>query len=67
LGNADCQGNLQPYVKSCAGTSAGKITDTEHSPNPTLKFLSTLKGLPARFKRYLGAVGCFGMGEFCTA
>ena len=40
------------------------VKDTEHSPNPSLKFLSTLRGLPARFKRYLGAVGLFGIGDF---
>ncbi|MGE4013994.1 MAG: MFS transporter, partial [Alphaproteobacteria bacterium] len=40
------------------------VRDPEHSPNPALKFFSTLKGLPARFKRYLGAVGIFGMGDF---
>ncbi len=40
------------------------VKDTEHSPNPSLKFFSTLRGLPARFKRYLGAVGLFGIGDF---
>jgi hypothetical protein len=32
-----------------------------------LKFFSTLKGLPARHKPYLGAVGIFGMAIFRTA
>jgi MFS family permease len=40
------------------------VKDPEHSPNPSLKFLSTLHGLPARFKRYLAAVGIFGAGDF---
>ncbi|KZD22823.1 MFS transporter [Tardiphaga robiniae] len=40
------------------------VRDPAHSPNPKLKFLSTLRGLPARFKRYLAAVGIFGIGDF---
>ena len=40
------------------------VHDPEHSPNPTLKLFSTLRGLPARFKRYLGAVGIFAAGDF---
>lgn len=40
------------------------VKDPEHSPNPALKFFSTLRGLPARFKRYLAAVGIFGIGDF---
>jgi MFS family permease len=40
------------------------VRDPEHSPNPTLKFFTALHGLPARFKRYLGAVGIFGVGDF---
>lgn len=40
------------------------VQDPEHSPNPALKFFSTLRGLPVRFKRYLGAVGLFGFGDF---
>lgn len=40
------------------------VKDPEHSPNPALKFFSSLRGLPARFKRYLGAVGVFGIGDF---
>ncbi len=40
------------------------VKDPESSPNPTLKFFSTLKGLPIRFKRYLAAVGIFGIGDF---
>jgi len=40
------------------------VKDPEHSPNPALKFFSTLRGLPKKFKRYLGAVGIFGIGDF---
>jgi MFS family permease len=40
------------------------VQDPEHSPNPALKFFSSLRGLPLRFKRYLAAVGIFGMGDF---
>lgn len=40
------------------------VKDPEHSPNPALKFFGSLRGLPSRFKRYLGAVGLFGIGDF---
>jgi MFS family permease len=40
------------------------VRDPEHSPNPALRFFTTLRGLPARFKRYLAAVGVFGIGDF---
>lgn len=40
------------------------VHDPEHSPNPGLRLFKTLKGLPARFKRYLGAVGVFAAGDF---
>jgi len=40
------------------------VKDPQHSPNPALKFFSSLRGLPSRFKRYLGAVGIFGIGDF---
>ncbi len=40
------------------------VNDPEHSPNPALKFFSSMRGLPARFKRYLSAVGIFGVGDF---
>lgn len=43
------------------------VKDPRHSPNPALKFFGTLRGLPARFKRYLGAVGLFGIGDFSHA
>jgi MFS family permease len=40
------------------------VQDPEESPNPTLQFISALRELPAGFKRYLGAVGLFGSGDF---
>lgn len=40
------------------------VKDPAHSPNPELKFFAALRGLPSRFKQYLGAVGIFGMGDF---
>lgn len=40
------------------------VKDPQHSPNPALKFFSSLNGLPVRFKRYLGSVGLFGIGDF---
>lgn len=40
------------------------VQDLRRSPNPALKFFSSLRGLPSRFKRYLGAVGIFGIGDF---
>ncbi len=43
------------------------VQDPQHSPNPALKFFGSLRELPARFKRYLGAVGLFGIGDFSHA
>ncbi len=43
------------------------VQDPQHSPNPRLAFFGSLRGLPARFKRYLGAVGLFGVGDFSHA
>jgi MFS family permease len=40
------------------------VTDPKHSPIPALKFFSSLRGLPTQFKRYLGAVSIFGIGDF---
>lgn len=40
------------------------VQDPEHSPNPALRFFHTLRELPQRFKRYLVAVGIFGIGDF---
>lgn len=40
------------------------VRDPAHSPNPALRFFTSLRGLPSRFKRYLCAVGVFGIGDF---
>lgn len=40
------------------------VKDPQHSPNPALRFFRSLHSLPLRFKRYLGAVGIFGIGDF---
>jgi MFS family permease len=40
------------------------VQDPAHSPNPALRLFTTLRGLPGRFKRYLGAVCVFGLGDF---
>ena len=40
------------------------VKDPAHSPNPALRLFTSLRGLPSRFKRYLGAVGLFGLGDF---
>lgn len=40
------------------------VQDPEHSPNPAIKFFHSLQDLPVRFKRYLAAVGIFGIGDF---
>jgi MFS family permease len=39
------------------------VNDPQQSPNPGLRFFGALRELPARFKRYLGAVGLFGLGD----
>jgi MFS family permease len=40
------------------------VRDAGHSANPALRFFTALRELPAGFKRYLGAVGGFGAGDF---
>lgn len=40
------------------------VKDPVHSPNPALRFFTSLRGLPGDFKRYLSAVGIFGIGDF---
>lgn len=40
------------------------VVDPEESPNPALRFIGAMQGLPSIFKRYLGAVGLFGIGDF---
>ncbi|MGQ9660272.1 MAG: MFS transporter [Thermochromatium sp.] len=43
------------------------VADPQHSPNPELRFFGSLRALPTRFKRYLGVVGVFGIGDFSPA
>lgn len=40
------------------------VRDPERAPNPALTVVGALRDLPTRFKRYLGAVGLFGIGDF---
>lgn len=40
------------------------VQDPEQAPNPALRFFKSLRELPARFKRFLAAVGLFGIGDF---
>ncbi|MGN6738995.1 MFS transporter [Dyella sp.] len=40
------------------------VRDPQHSINPALQLMHSLRTLPSRFKRYLGAVGLFGIGDF---
>ncbi|PKN80527.1 MAG: MFS transporter [Chloroflexi bacterium HGW-Chloroflexi-9] len=40
------------------------VQDRGSLPNPRLSVRSALRGLPPRFRRYLGAVGIFGAGDF---
>lgn len=40
------------------------VKDPTHSPNPALRFFTSLHSLPTRFQRCLGAVGVFGIGDF---
>jgi MFS family permease len=40
------------------------VKDDRSQPNPHLRFWATIRGLPKDFRRYLGAVGVFGLGDF---
>lgn len=40
------------------------VRDDGTVPNPKLRFFAALRSLPTSFRRYLGAVGLFGMGDF---
>lgn len=40
------------------------VRDPRRSPNPALTFVGSLRALPAGFRRYLVAVGVFGIGDF---
>ncbi len=43
------------------------VRDPMHSPNPQASFLGSLRELPPSFRRYLGAVGLFGAGDFSAS
>lgn len=43
------------------------VRDFGRSPNPTLRLIGTLRELPIRFRRYLGAVGVFAAGDVSHA
>ena len=40
------------------------VSEVNEEPNPHMRFLPALKGLPGKFKRYLVGVGIFGAGDF---
>ena len=40
------------------------VTDSRKAPNPAVRFWSTLRRFPLTFRRYLSAVGAFGLGDF---
>ena len=40
------------------------VSEVAESPNKHMRLLPTLRGLPAKFKRYLVGVGIFGAGDF---
>lgn len=40
------------------------VPDPRRVPNPTVRFVHALGALSERFKRYLAAVGLFGLGDF---
>ena len=40
------------------------VPDPRRLPNPTLRFVPALDARPVRFKRYLAAIGLFGLGDF---
>jgi MFS family permease len=43
------------------------VHDPGTAPNPARSLAGTLRALPARFRRYLRAVGMFGLGDFSHA
>lgn len=40
------------------------VRDDRSQPNRKLRFWATIRGFPSSFRRYLAAVGVFGMGDF---
>lgn len=43
------------------------VRDPEHSPNPAMRLFTAIHDLSPRFRRYLSAVGLFGLGDFSHA
>jgi MFS family permease len=43
------------------------VEDPGHAPNPALRLFRSLAGLPGRVRRYLAAVGLFGLGDYSHA
>lgn len=43
------------------------VRDDESQPNPALRFWTSVECFPAEFRRYLAAVGIFGIGDFSHA
>jgi MFS family permease len=54
---------LIPGVLS-AVSFAVLVKDDRSAPNPALRFWRTIRDFPADFRRYLVAVGTFGIGDF---
>jgi MFS family permease len=40
------------------------VKDDRRQPNPAMRFWTTIRNLPSHFRRYLLAVGVFGVGDF---
>ncbi len=40
------------------------VRDDRSAPNPKLRFVAAIRSLPTNFRRYLRAVGLFGLGDF---
>lgn len=43
------------------------VKDDESQPNPALRFWASVRQFPVSFRRYLAAVGVFGIGDFSHA
>jgi MFS family permease len=54
---------LIPGVLSVASFAA-LVADARDAPNPALRFWTTLRQFPSPFRRYITAVGAFGIGDF---
>ncbi len=56
-----------PDSRSALCTGILLVRDDQSLPNRTLSFMSSIRGLPSRFRRYLVAAGIFGFGDFSHA